>query len=146
MAQPPPPPPPPPPPSASPPTRRRRRGDERRSTCPVACALDVVGDRWTLLLVRDLLRGKSRYSDFLGSPEHIPTNILADRLKRLEQEGLITSTPYSEHPRRFEYRLTDEGRALGRAVTALARWGLRHFPGTVRPAGFPGPADSAAGS
>jgi DNA-binding HxlR family transcriptional regulator len=107
---------------------------ERRSTCPVACALDVVGDRWTLLLVRDLLRGKTRYSEFLASAEHIPTNILADRLRRLEREGLLTSAAYSEHPRRLEYRLTEDGRALGLAVNALAKWGLDHFPGTVRPA------------
>jgi DNA-binding HxlR family transcriptional regulator len=129
---------------AAPIRRRRRRGEERRSNCPVACSLDIVGDRWTLLLVRDLLRGKARYSDFLASPERIPTNILADRLKRLEQDGLITSVPYSDHPRRMDYRLTPEGRALGRAVSALANWGLSHFPGTVRPAGFPSPADSAS--
>jgi DNA-binding HxlR family transcriptional regulator len=104
----------------------------RRSTCAVACALDVVGDRWTLLVIRDLLRGKTRYSDFLASAEKIPTNILADRLKRLEHEGLMESVPYSEHPPRFEYQLTAEGRKLGRAVDALATWGLGHFPGTIR--------------
>jgi len=132
-------------PSADPPaapTRRRRRGTERRSNCPVAPTLDIVGDRWTLLIVRDLLRGKSRYSDFLASPEHIPTNILAERLKRLEHEGLITGTPYSDHPRRMEYRLTPEGGALGRAVSALARWGLSHFPGTATPASLPSVAES----
>ena len=118
----------------SPSTRRvRDPAEQRRSTCPVACTLDIVGDRWPLLLVRDLLRGKARYSQFLESAEHIPTNILADRLKRLEREGLITSTAYSEHPRRLEYRLTDDGRSLGRAVGALAAWGLEHIPGTVQP-------------
>jgi DNA-binding HxlR family transcriptional regulator len=111
----------------------------------VACALDVVGDRWTLLLVRDLLRGKSRYSDFLASPESIPTNILAERLKRLEREGLVSAVPYSHHPRRVEYSLTDDGRALGRAVGALAQWGLDHFPGTVRPT-LPGTPRPSAGS
>ena len=110
-----------------------------RSTCPVACALDIVGDRWTLLVVRDLLRGKTRYSDFLASAEHIPTNILADRLKRLEREGLLSTVTYSEHPRRLEYHLTDEGRDLARAVSALANWGLSHFPGTVRPASLAQP-------
>jgi len=54
----------------------------QRSWCPVSCSLDVLGDRWTLLVIRDLLRGKSRYGDFLASAEGIPTNILADRLKR----------------------------------------------------------------
>ncbi len=107
-------------------------GSTRRSSCPVACTLDLVGDRWTLLVIRDLLAGKKRYSDFLTSAEKIPTNILADRLKRLEREGLIESVPYSEHPPRFEYHLTTEGRGLGRAVDALANWGLEHFPGTIR--------------
>jgi len=103
-----------------------------RSTCPVACALDLVGDRWTLLVIRDLLGGKKRYGDLLAARERIPTNILAERLKRLEQAGLLERVPYSEHPPRFEYRLTAEGRELGPAVDALATWGLRRFPGTVR--------------
>jgi DNA-binding HxlR family transcriptional regulator len=104
----------------------------RRSLCPVACALDVVGDRWTLLIIRDLIGGNRRYGDFLASDEKIPTNILADRLKRLEREGLITRVPYSTRPPRVEYHLTPEGRELGRAVDALATWGLKHCPGTVR--------------
>ena len=79
-----------------------------RSGCPVACTLDVVGDRWSLLIVRDLLAGKSRYGDFLASAEGIPTNILAERLRRLEREGLIEGVPYSERPRP--------------RVAALARW------------------------
>ena len=107
-------------------------GSPGRSTCPVACTLDLVGDRWSLLVIRDILGGKKRYSDLLASREHIPTNILAERLKRLEQAGLLERVPYSEHPPRFEYRLTAEGRGLGRAVDALANWGLGHFPGTVR--------------
>jgi DNA-binding HxlR family transcriptional regulator len=103
-----------------------------RSSCPVACALDLVGDRWTLLVIRDLLGGRKRYSDLLASSERIPTNILAERLRRLEREGIVERVPYSAHPPRFEYALTDEGRGLGRAVDALATWGLTHFPGTVR--------------
>jgi DNA-binding HxlR family transcriptional regulator len=104
----------------------------RRSQCPVACALDIVGDRWTLLVIRDLLGGKRRYSEFLASPEKIPTNILAERLRRLEREELISRVPYSTRPLRVEYRLTPEGFELGRAVDALATWGLKHCPGTVR--------------
>ncbi len=104
----------------------------RRSPCPVACALEVVGDRWTLLIIRDLLAGKKRYGEFLTSPEKIPTNILAERLRRLEREGLIARVPYSERPPRFEYHLTQKGRELGRAVDALATWGLKHLPDTVR--------------
>jgi DNA-binding HxlR family transcriptional regulator len=109
-----------------------RRGNARRSGCPVACSLDLIGDRWSLLLIRDLLGGKTRYGDFLASPEKIPTNILAERLKRLEQSGLITSVPYSEHPPRVEYHLTEAGRGLAGAVDALAEWGLGQFPGTRR--------------
>src|SRR5215216_1111045 len=86
----------------------------RRSNCPVACTLDIVGDRWTLLVIRDLLGGKTRFNDLLASSEQIPTNILADRLKRLEREHLIDSVPYSHRPLRFDYYLSPEGRALGR--------------------------------
>jgi DNA-binding HxlR family transcriptional regulator len=103
----------------------------RRSACPVACALDVVGDRWSLLIIRDLIKGKKRYSDFLTSSEKIPTNILADRLKRLEREGLVFTVPYSTRPMRVEYHLTPRGRELGHAVEALGAWGLKHVPGTV---------------
>jgi DNA-binding HxlR family transcriptional regulator len=107
--------------------------EPRRSSCPVACALDVVGDRWTLLVVRDLLLGgPRRYGDLLASGERIPTNILAERLRRLERHGLVERVPYSEHPPRVEYRLTGAGQALGPALDALAQWGLAQFPGTVR--------------
>jgi DNA-binding HxlR family transcriptional regulator len=104
----------------------------RRSDCAVACALDIVGDRWTLLVIRDLLGGKRRYGEFLASAEKIPTNILADRLRRLQREGLIAPVPYSTRPLRVEYHLTPQGYELGRAVDALATWGLTHCPGTVR--------------
>lgn len=114
-------------------TRPRESGGTRpatRSPCPVACALDLVGDRWTLLILRDLMIGKSRYGQFLASPEGISTNLLADRLQRLEAAGLVTAVPYSEHPVRMDYRLTPAGRALGPVVDALAAWGLAHLPGT----------------
>jgi DNA-binding HxlR family transcriptional regulator len=90
----------------------------------------VLGDRWTLLIVRDLFAGKSRFGDFASSPEHIPTNILAERLKRLEAAGLIEATAYSEHPPRFAYHLTQRGEELEPVLEALASWGLEQFPGT----------------
>jgi len=105
-----------------------------RSACPVACALDVVGDRWTLLVVRDLLRGKKRFGEFAASSEGIPTNILAERLKRLERAGLIVATPYSAHPPRSEYTLTPAGRELKPVLSAVAEWGHARFPGTRLPA------------
>lgn len=99
-----------------------------RSACPVACSLDLLGDRWTLLIVRDLFRGKTRYGEFLAGPEGIPTNILADRLVRLEQSGLVASTPYQQNPQRYAYTLTDKGHDLKPVIGALAGWALRHLP------------------
>ena len=102
-----------------------------RSTCAVANSLDILGDKWSLLVVRDLLHGKRTYGDLSRSPEHIPTNILADRLKRLENAGIVTSTPYQQRPVRYDYTLTPKGRALGDVLLAFVRWGKRYIPGTV---------------
>ena len=112
-----------------------------RSLCPVANALDLLGDRWTLLVIRDLFADKHRFGDFAASSEHIPTNILAERLKRLERAGLVTSEPYQHHPPRFAYSLTPRGRELRPILDALAIWGLEQFPGTRRPARLRGPRD-----
>jgi DNA-binding HxlR family transcriptional regulator len=108
--------------------------DAARSACPVACTLDLVGDRWSFLIVRDLLAGKHRYGELLASAEGIPTNILAERLRRFERQGLIERVAYSSRPPRYEYELTEAGRELGAALLELARWGLRHVPGTRPPA------------
>lgn len=102
-----------------------------RSACAVANTLDIVGDKWSLLVVRDLLHGKRTYGDLVNSPERIPTNILADRLKRLEGAGIISSSPYQLHPPRYAYTLTPKGTALGDVLLALVRWGKAHIPGTV---------------
>lgn len=100
----------------------------RRSPCPIACTLDLLGDRWTLLLIRDMLKaGKRRYSQFLASEEGIPTNILADRLRRLEREGLVERRLYSDRPPRWEYHLTPRGRELEPVLEALRAWGERHL-------------------
>jgi DNA-binding HxlR family transcriptional regulator len=101
-----------------------------RSPCAVASTLDLVGDKWSLLVIRDLLRGLSTYKDLQNSPERIPTNILADRLRKLEEAGLIAKSAYQEHPVRFAYRLTEKGKALREILGAFARWGKRHIPGT----------------
>jgi DNA-binding HxlR family transcriptional regulator len=95
-------------------------------SCPVAKTLEVIGDRWTLLVVRDLLRGTQRFQDLLGSLPGIAPNILSARLKLMEEHGLIRRTLYSDHPPRAEYALTDRGRELGMVVGALAAWGGRH--------------------
>jgi len=94
--------------------------------CPVAKTLDVIGDRWTLLVVRDLLGGRRRFQDLLVSLRGIAPNILSDRLKLMEEHGLIARHFYSEHPPRAEYELTDKGKELGVIVGALAAWGSRH--------------------
>jgi DNA-binding HxlR family transcriptional regulator len=105
----------------------------RRSRCPVACTLDVLGDRWSLLVVRDVMRGKRRYADFLASSEGIPTNILADRLKRLVAKGVIRSERYSLHPPRVEYVLTKKGEDLRPIMRAMVAWGVRHAGGHTPP-------------
>lgn len=102
-----------------------------RSPCPVANTLDVIGDKWSLLVVRDLLRGKQTYSELLASPERISTNLLADRLVRLERAGLITRSAYQRHPVRSAYTLTDKGKALGEVLRAYVAWGKHHIPGTM---------------
>lgn len=102
-----------------------------RSPCAVANSLDIVGDKWSLLVVRDLLYGKRTYGELADSPERIPTNILADRLKRLEDAGIVSSAPYQERPVRYAYTLTPKGKDLGGVLLAFVRWGKRHIPGTV---------------
>jgi DNA-binding HxlR family transcriptional regulator len=109
------------------------RSRARRSRCPVACTLDVLGDRWSLLVVRDVMRGKKRYAEFLASPEGIPTNILADRLKRLCAKGVIHSHRYSDHPPRVEYLLTAKGEDLRPIMRAMVDWGIRHAGGHTPP-------------
>jgi len=107
------------------------KGVDGRSPCPVACSLDLLGDKWTLLVVRDLLLGKTTYSEFQRSPEGIPTNILAERLKRLQAAGIIEKSQYQERPVRYAYRLTEKGRDLQPVLLAMIDWGNKHIPGTV---------------
>jgi DNA-binding HxlR family transcriptional regulator len=95
-------------------------------SCPVAKTLELIGDRWTLLIVRDLLPGTRRFQDLLASLPGIAPNILSDRLKLMEEHGIVTRRFYSEHPPRAEYELTAKGKELGVIVGALATWGSRH--------------------
>ena len=103
---------------------------DMRSPCPIANTLDIVGDKWTLLVIRDLFAGKSTYSDFESSPERIPTNILASRLKRLADYGIIEKAPYQQRPVRYEYKLTVKGRALAPVLKEMAAWGKNNIAGT----------------
>ena|SRR5579863_4208451 len=121
-------------PSDRKPKRRKPKAEAQefwRSPCAVACTLDLVGDKWSLLVVRDLFRGNVTYGELQNSPEGIPTNILADRLKKLEEAGLIAKSAYQEHPVRYAYGLTEKGRELREILGAFVRWGLKHIPGTL---------------
>jgi DNA-binding HxlR family transcriptional regulator len=92
---------------------------------PLAAALERVGDRWSLLLVEALLPGPRRFNELGEAVTGIAPNILADRLRRLESERIVSATPYSDRPPRFAYALTDEGQELAGALRLLADWGSR---------------------
>ena len=98
----------------------------RKVRCPVATTLDLVGDRWTLQVVRELLRGHSRFNELRETVEGIPGSVLTDRLRSLEAAGVVLRRYYSDHPPRAEYLLTPKGHALGVVVGALATWGEQH--------------------
>ena len=106
---------------------------EFRSGCPIATTLDLIGDKWTLVLVRDMLVGKKRYQEFLESPEGITTNILASRLKRMEEIGLISKSLYQQNPPRSDYSLTDFGQSLHPVLQSICRWANAQIPGTWTP-------------
>lgn len=110
-------------------TSGRRPARPKRSACPVSRTLDVLGDRWSLLVVRDLMRGKRRFAEFLESKEGIPTNTLAERLKRLVRAGIVQSVRYSERPPRVEYHLTAKGEDLRPMIRAMVEWGVQHAGG-----------------
>ena len=109
----------------------------RRSGCPIANTLDLVGDRWTMVILRDMVNGKTKYGEFLDSPEHITTNILAERLRRMEAAGLIEKRAYQTRPTRHEYLTTRMGDDFLPVLQAICRWANRHIPETwVPPAAF----------
>ncbi len=95
-----------------------------RSPCPVAFSLDLFGDRWTLLVIRDLFFGRTRFKEFAASPEGIPTNILTERLERLLARGIIEQIPAEDGTKHLAYRLTKKGKALGPVLRAMRDWGL----------------------
>jgi DNA-binding HxlR family transcriptional regulator len=99
----------------------------------VAKSLDVLGDRWTLLIVRDLMRGTARFTDLAGSLHGIPRNLLTDRLRTLEASGLVDRREFRELPPRVEYSLTAKGRSLQPILEAIGRWGWEHLLGDPDP-------------
>jgi DNA-binding HxlR family transcriptional regulator len=110
--------------------KHEKKTPERRSDCAVACTLDIIGDRWTLLVVRDLLRGKRHFDDFLRSPEGIATNVLSARLRALCEQSWVKKTPDPSDYRRYTYQLSDDGLRLGELLGNIAAWGLQNLPGT----------------
>ncbi len=114
-----------------------RRTEGWRSHCPISFALDVFGDRWTLLVIRDLLLGgKATYGEFLASEEGMATNILADRLTWLEAQGIVTRSRDPDHGRRLMYRLTRKGIDLLPILLEMVAWSAKYDPETAAPPGF----------
>lgn len=108
-----------------------------RSTCPITFALDRIGDKWSLLVVRDLMfRGKRTYGEFIEAGEGIATNVLADRLKCLESEGIIEKTQDPDNKRRYLYSLTEKGFDMTPILLEMIRWSARYDAHTGTPQMF----------
>ena len=105
---------------------------KRRSDCPISTALDIFGDKWTMLIVRDLMfKGKRSYGEFLNSEEKIATNILADRLQLLEHTGIINKTADPSHGAKFIYKLTSKGIDLTPILVEIILWSAVHDANTA---------------
>jgi DNA-binding HxlR family transcriptional regulator len=99
----------------------------QQENCPVARALNVIGERWSILILRDLfLKGPRRFQDFQTSLTGVAPNTLSARLKTLEAQGVVARLLYNEHPPRLEYYLTEKGKSLGPILKALKSWGDRY--------------------
>ena len=104
----------------------------KRSSCPITCALDVLGDKWTLIILRDaLLNNRTTYSEFQSSPEKISSNILAARLQKMVTDGIFTKSNDPNNKLKIHYNLTDKGRDLENVILAAGLWGSKHIDGTV---------------
>ena len=111
--------------------------DSLRSHCPINYSLEIFGDRWTLLLLRDLLLlGRRHFRDLLNSEESIASNILTERLKRLEQHDIINRRADPDDGRRYIYTPTDKGLSLVPVLLEIAAWGATHDPKTSAPKDF----------
>ena len=107
----------------------RKHTKKGSGKCPIAFALDIFGDKWSLIILRDMLfKGKRHYGEFLTSTEKISTNILANRLEKLESEGLIDKTQDSENLSRFVYSLTDKGKDLLPLLLEMVKWSVKYDP------------------
>ncbi|KZL15813.1 helix-turn-helix domain-containing protein [Pseudovibrio sp. Ad26] len=106
---------------------------ENRSGCPIANTLDIVGDRWSLLILRDMFNGKKIFSEFLSSPEKITTSVLTVRLNQLEAAGMVVKELYQTNPKRYRYLLSDRGRDILPVLQEMCRWANKHMPETWIP-------------
>ena len=100
--------------------------------CSIAQALNIIGDKWTLLIIRQLMLGYDTYSSIQERLEGIPSNLLSNRLKALEQDGLITAKLYQSHPPRYRYLLTESGRDLSDVFNSIILWGERTCKNVIR--------------
>lgn len=100
-----------------------------RSICPLANCLDLTGDKWTLIILRDMFCGKLRFNDFMESDERITTNILSSRLRDMISHGLIEKKAYQKKPIRYEYTLKQPGKDLLPVVQGMSKWANKHIPG-----------------
>lgn len=113
------------------------RSDERRSDCPISSSLDIFGDKWSLLIVRDLMLHKTRtYGDFTKSAEKIATNILANRLQVLEDNGIIVKLPYPDNKVKGLYQLSQKGVDLIPALIEIALWGGKYLSNSDEDSSF----------
>jgi len=105
------------------------KSQQPRSTCPISFSLDVLGDKWMLLILRDMVfAGKSTYGEFLQSPEKMATNILADRLATLDSQGFVTKQVAADKKSKFTYRLTEKGLDLIPLLGEIILWGAKYSP------------------
>ncbi len=102
------------------------KGYDKQDMCPVARTMAIIGDRWTMLVLRDLVTGTHRFGAFLESLQGISPNLLSDRLKRLEADGIVERVFYSQQPPRAEYHLTAKGKSLAPILGAMRDWGRAH--------------------
>ena len=119
------------------PSDKKSTSPNCRSTCPISGALDILGDKWTLLIIRDLLLGKRRFKQFLESEEGITTNILTERLNRLVTHDIAEKQLSQEDSRYPEYRLTAKGEELHSLLGEFIKWGMIHVEGSTLEKGTP---------
>jgi DNA-binding HxlR family transcriptional regulator len=111
-------------------------GSKRRSNCPVSLALDAIGDKWSLIILRDIMINKKhKFRDLRGSDEGIASNILSSRLKNLVQQGILKREADTQDARQFKYSATDKGLDLLPLILELGAWGAQHCGPTTAPKG-----------